>query len=101
MATIIEDYYAILVLSVLTLFALGDIIIGSYHRGKRRKDDLAQEAVGFIQLYTLVQPAVVALALLLMGVIFPNAQNEFLGTTLWVALPFYLLVDDCSQYWYH
>lgn len=52
MATIIEENYIILVLSVLTLFALGDIIVGSYHRGKRRKDDLAQEAVGFIQLYT-------------------------------------------------
>jgi len=101
MATIIEDYYAVLVLTVLFLFAIGDIIVGSYHRGKRRKDDLAQEAVGFVQLYTLVQPAIVGVVLLLMSVIFPNSQNEFLGMTLWIALPLYLLVDDCSQYWYH
>lgn len=78
MAVIIEDYYAIVVIGVLLLFALGDIIIGSYRRGKRRKDDLMQEAVGFVQLYTLVQPGIVAFVILLMSFIFPNSQNEFL-----------------------
>jgi len=101
MEIITEDFYTKLVLGVLIFFALGDIIVGSYHRGKRRKDDLAQEAIGFIQLVTLIQPAVVAVALVLMGFIFPNSQNTFLGTTLWIALPLYLLTDDCSQYWYH
>ena len=101
MDVIIAENYIVLVLGVLILFALGDIIVGSYRRGKRRKDDLAQEAVGFVQLYTLVQPAVAGLAFLLMKLIFPDSENEFLGTTLWIALPLYLLVDDCSQYWYH
>ena len=101
MEVITKDFYTIVVLSVLVLFALGDIIVGSYKHGKRRKDDLMQEAVGFAQLVTLIQPAVVALAVLLSSLLFPNSQNTFLDVSLWIALPLYLLVDDCSQYWYH
>jgi len=34
------------VVGVLILFAIGDLIVGSYDLGKRKKDDLIQKAVG-------------------------------------------------------
>ncbi|MEM6317077.1 MAG: sterol desaturase family protein [Bacteroidota bacterium] len=101
MEIITKDAYTIMVLSILVLFALGDVIVGSYHRGKRRKDDLMQEAVGFLQLATFIQPAIVATALFLASLLFPNHHLAFTDVSLWIALPMYLLVDDCSQYWYH
>ena len=101
MEAISEDFWTKAVIFILLFFAIGDVIVGSYHRGKRRKDDLMQEAVGFIQLAAFIQPAIVAFVVLLMSWVFPERQNQFLGTTLWIALPLYLLVDDCSQYWYH
>lgn len=101
MEVITKDFYTMAVIGILLLFAIGDIIVGSYHNGKRRKNDLMQEAVGFVQLATLIQPAIVAFLVILMSFIFPDAQNTYLGTSLWIGLPLYLLVDDCSQYWYH
>lgn len=97
----IEDFYTIAVIGILVLFAIGDIIVGSYHNGKRKKDDYMQEAVGFLQLSLLIRPAIVGTAIFLMAVLFPDNHNTYLGTTLWIGLPLYLLVDDVMQYWYH
>ena len=101
MEVIIKDFYKLAVIGILLLFALGDVLVGSYHNGKRKKDDLIQEAVGFIQLSTFIQPAIIAGALLLMSFFFPDMNNAYLGISLWIGLPLYLLIDDVMQYWYH
>lgn len=101
MEVITKDFYTLCVLGILVVFAIGDVIVGSYHNGKRRKDDLWQEAVGFVQLAGLIQPVIVGVAVFTMSLLFPSYHNEYLGVSLLIALPLYLLVDDCSQYWYH
>lgn len=98
---ITEDFYTMAVVGVLILFAVGDLIIGAFHNHKKKKDDWIQEAVGFVQTSQLIRPAVLFLAILIMAVIAPNAQNAYSDVSLLFALPFYLLLDDVFQYWYH
>jgi len=70
---ITESQANMLTFAVLVLFALGDVIGGAYRKGKQRKDDLIQEALGFVQLL-FIKPAIVFVAYLLLGLILPSTR---------------------------
>lgn len=92
------DVYA--VLSVLGFFGILELALGHYHDTKRTKDDWILEGLGFF--------VVVFTKLLLVYVvvtagdkIFPSTSNIWQSWSLWLSVPFYLLIDDLSQYWFH
>ena len=97
----VEDFYIYAVMGVLIFFAVGDLIVGSYHRGKRKKDDLVQEAVGFIQISAFIKPAIVFAAAFLMSLLTPSLKNAYADLSLLYALPIYMIIEDFSLYWYH
>jgi sterol desaturase/sphingolipid hydroxylase (fatty acid hydroxylase superfamily)/CDGSH-type Zn-finger protein len=96
-----KDTYKMAVVGILILFALGDVLMGAFHNSKKKKGDWIQEAFGFFQLTAFVQPLVLFVAMSLMAVFFPYSKDMYWGTSMWIALPLYLLVDDVLQYWYH
>jgi len=97
----VEDFYMYAIIGILLFFALGDFIVGSYRNGKRKKDDIIQEAVSFIQLSAFIKPAVVFAAFFIMNLIAPAWKNTYSGLSLLYALPIYMIIEDLSLYWYH
>lgn len=97
----VEDFYIYAVMGVLLFFAIGDLIVGSYHHGKRTKDDLMQEAVGFVQLSAFIKPAIVFGAAMLMTLVAPSLKNAYADLSLLYALPIYMIIEDFTLYWYH
>jgi len=98
------DDYKIAVIGILLVFTLGDIIVGAFNfkTTKKKKDDWIQEAIGFFQLAGLIQPFMTFVAIyVLMPFIAPSLDGAYFGTSMLIALPFYLLIDDVMQYWYH
>ena len=96
-----EDFYKLAVIGILVVFAIGDVIVGAFQNSPKKKDDWIQEAIGFVQLSALIQPAIVATALGLCALLMPDMKDAYWGTSMWIALPLYLLIDDVMQYWYH
>lgn len=99
-----SDQYKIIVVGFLLLFSIGDAVVGAFNfkKSKKRVNDWMQEAVGFIQLTTVIQPLLTAAAIfVLMPFFFPDLDGAYFGTTMLIALPAYLLTDDVMQYWYH
>ncbi|MFK7905480.1 MAG: sterol desaturase family protein, partial [Chitinophagales bacterium] len=102
--SITETQYKMAVVGILLVFTVGDILVGAFNfkKSKKRTNDWIQEALGFVQITTLIQPLILFLAIFgLMPLIAPNLDGAYFGTSLWFALPFYLLIDDVMQYWYH
>ncbi len=88
------------VIGILLFFAAGEVILGHYSNDQRDKTDWTLELIGFfvvartktIQVLTIV---LISIALL------PQFSSSLQGWSLWVAISFYLLIDDIPQYWYH
>jgi sterol desaturase/sphingolipid hydroxylase (fatty acid hydroxylase superfamily)/CDGSH-type Zn-finger protein len=92
------DIYA--VIFILSLFAAIEIILGHYHNTHRDKNDWILELIGFF--VVAGTKALQVLAIVLVGdALLPQYSNVFSHWPLWLALLFYLLIDDFSQYWYH
>lgn len=85
------------------MFFLGilEAIGGLYHDSKRTKDDWWIEIMSFIHTSTVSKPLIVLVTGFIMGVAVPQWSGMYSDTSLWIAVPFVLLVDDFIQYWYH
>lgn len=93
------DVYA--VISILVTFGLLEVIAGHLHRTRRKASDWIQEVGGFFILSVLIKPAIVVLVIWLGNVLMPEALFLWGKWSIWLMLPFYLLIDDVLQYWYH
>lgn len=97
----IENLYMYLVMGILLFFGAIEAISGLYHDSQRRKDDWWLEIVSFVALSALIKPGI-ALAVVGIGsAFFAEYQNAYVGMSLWIGLPLYLIIDDILQYWYH
>ncbi len=97
----IENFDAYAVLGILILFSFLETYAGHFHQTKRSFGDWIQEFGGFIVLSVLVKPLIVLFVIFMGGLLLPNLYNTLSSTSLWITLPFYLLIDDFLQYWYH
>jgi sterol desaturase/sphingolipid hydroxylase (fatty acid hydroxylase superfamily)/CDGSH-type Zn-finger protein len=86
---------------ILVLFGVLEAFGGLYHNSKRTKDDWWIEILSFVHASTVSKPLIVLVSGALMLIFLPQMNNQFAETTLWISLPFVLLVDDIIQYWYH
>ncbi len=92
------DFYA--VISVLALFGALEYILGHYKNTKRRKDDWILESVGFF--VVIITKLILVATIYFVGkVIFPSVSGAFANWSLLISFPFYILIDDFCQYWYH
>ena len=88
---------------VLVLLILGIIesLGGLYFNDSRSKNDLTIELVCLTILPTLIQPAIIAFVIFLMGLWFPFYEDYFISSFfLWHILAF-LIFDDLTQYLWH
>ena len=88
---------------VLVLLILGIIesLGGLYFNDKRSKNDLTIELIYLTMLPTLIQPAILAFVLFLMGLWFPFYEDYFISSFfLWHILAF-LIFDDLTHYLWH
>jgi len=92
------DVYA--VLFVLGFFGLLELVLGHYHETKRNKDDWILEGLGFFVVVG-TKLLLVAVVIFLGDYVFPSTSNVLSHWSLWLSIPFYLLIDDLSQYWFH
>lgn len=97
----IENFEVYMVMGILMFFGMLEVITGQLHRTKRTKGDWIQEVGGFFVLAVIVKPAVVFIFYTLGTIFFAAYQNYWAHWSLWLMLPFYLLIDDVLQYWYH
>lgn len=97
----IEDFDVYAVIAIIVTFSILEIIAGYLHRSQRTTSDWIQEAGGFFALSLLIKPSIVLIAIGLGNLLFPNMLYTFNDWGLILMLPFYLLIDDLLQYWYH
>ena len=92
------DVYA--VIGILLFFALIEVVLGHYHNDKRDKTDWILELVGFF-VVAFTKTIQVLLIVFVGDALMPQFSNALQSWSLWLAIPFYLFIDDVSQYWYH
>lgn len=98
----IENLEVYVVVGILVFFGTLEIIAGYLHRTQRTTSDWIQEAGGWLALALVIKPLIVVLAVpFIGGLIAPGAEGILYGYSIWLVLPFYLLIDDVLQYWYH
>ena len=82
-------------------FFLAIETFGGHFKGtKRTRDDWLVEIFSFFVL-SFNNAIVLVGVIFIADLLFPNANNAFAHWSLWIALPFYMLLDDVAQYWYH
>jgi len=97
----VQDLDVYVVSSIIILFGLAEIIAGYLHRTQRTRSDWIQEVGSFLVLSQLIKPGIV-LTVYFGGKYFLPESLHLLGHwSLWLMLPFYILIDDVLQYWYH
>ncbi len=97
----IENLDTYLVLGILVVFGVLEVMAGYLHRSQRTRSDWIQEMGGFFALSVLIKPAIVVAVLSIGKTFIPSYIGVFGQWSLWLMLPFYLLIDDVLQYWYH
>ena len=90
-----------LVIGILVFFALIEIFLGHLKKSQRNRGEWFQEAGGFLILSLLIKPLIVISVFYIGHQFFPHLQQTLSTWNLWLLLPFYLLIDDLLQYWYH
>ena len=88
------------VVAVLFFFGFVEFLLGHYSHSKRSKDDYILELGGFF-VVGLTKSIVVFVAHYIATLIAAPWFGAFANWSLWLSLPFYLLIDDFLQYWYH
>jgi len=97
----VENLDTYFVVGILVFFGILEVVAGYLHRSKRTGSDWIQEVGSFVLLAVVIKPTIV-LAVLGLGILlFPNVQFALGHWSMWLMLPFYLLIDDVLQYWYH
>lgn len=89
-----------LVLGILFTFGAIETILGHYNNSNRRKDDWIMEGIGFF-VVAITKTGIVTIVYFLGNTLFPSASGSLAHWSLWLAFPFYILIDDVLQYWYH
>ncbi len=97
----VKDLDIYVVASIIIVFGIAEVIAGYLHRSKRTKSDWIQEVGGFLVLSQLIKPAIVIAVFFIGKTLLPDYLYVFGDWSLWMMLPFYLLIDDVLQYWYH
>ena len=92
---------SLIIASFMLFLGILESIGGLYHDSKRTKDDWWIEVLSFVHSSTVSKPLIVIVTALIMGATLPMWEGAYSDTSLWIALPFVLLVDDFIQYWYH
>ena len=88
--------------AIITFFWVIELIMGVYgKRSIRSKTDWWLEMVSFWSLIGLIKPLIFLVSSFLLVKLLPIWQGHFSDLTLWLAIPFVILVDDVQQYWYH
>ena len=97
----IEDFDTYVVISIIVFFGLAEVISGALKASKREGSDWIQEVGSFFMLSLLIKPSIVLGVLALGNLLLPDLQYALGHWSLWLMLPFYILIDDVFQYWYH
>ncbi|MCI4667700.1 MAG: sterol desaturase family protein [Bacteroidia bacterium] len=97
----IQDLDVYVVAGILILFGLLEVFAGFLSKSKRSTSDWIQEFGSFAVLSKLIKPGIVFAVFYIGKAVFPNYQFALDTWSLWLVLPFYLLIDDVLQYWYH
>ena len=97
----IENFDTYAVLGIIIFFGLMEVISGALKASKREGSDWIQEVGGFFMLSLIIKPGIVLVALALGNFLFPSSLYVLGEMSLWFMLPFYILIDDVLQYWYH
>ncbi len=90
-----------LVIGILLGFAFIEIIAGHLKKSKRNKGEWIQEMGGFFVLSLLIKPLIVITTIYIGSVFFNQYQNILSDWNIFYLVPFYILIDDLLQYWYH
>lgn len=93
------DKYA--VLAILFGFSLLEALSGYLTRSQRSRGDWIQEAGSFFVLSLLIKPGIVIAVDAAGQQWFAGWSRALSHWNFWLMLPFYLLIDDLLQYWYH
>ena len=88
------------VIGILSLFVLIETVLGHYKNTHRKKDDWILESIGFF-VVVFTKALQIILVVWIGDTLLPQYSNALEGWTLWLSFPFYLLIDDFAQYWYH
>ena len=94
-------YNEYLVLGILMVFGLIEFIAGHLSKNKRATGDYIQEFFSFLLLSVATKPFIVVLVVYLGDTFFPSGSTLLNAMPFYFQLPFFLLVDDVMQYWYH
>lgn len=97
----VEHLDSYLVLGILILFGVLETIAGYLSRTQRTVGDWLQEAGGFLMLSVFIKPGIVVAVMFFGQALLPDSMYILENWSLWLMLPFYLLIDDVLQYWYH
>lgn len=97
----VKDLDVYVVLGILVFFGLMEVIAGYLARTQRSRSDWIQEVGSFFALSQLIKPTIIAAIYFAGRFLFPEYLYVFSEWSLLVMLPFYLLIDDVMQYWYH
>ena len=97
----VKDLDIYVVTGIIVFFGLVEILFGFLRRSQRNKSDWIQEVGSFLVLSQLTKPGIVLAVLFVANLLFPQYLYVFGDWSLWIMLPFYLLIDDVLQYWYH
>ncbi|MEM9722492.1 MAG: sterol desaturase family protein [Bacteroidota bacterium] len=92
------DVYAVLV--IMGVFTFVEVVLGHYHNTHRDKNDWIQESIGFF-IVAFTKSILVLIVVFLGDTLAPASSNSLQSWPLLLSIPFYLLLDDVMQYWYH
>ena len=85
---------------LLILFFI-EAINGIYFNKKRSINDFTIEITSLIILPILIQPVIIIITILFMGIFFPDLKNYFINVSLWFHFIAFIVLDDMIQYWWH
>lgn len=97
----IENFDVYAVAGILLIVGLLEVAFGYLARTKRSSGDWVQELGSFVLLSAFTKPMIVFSVYFLAGALIPESKYMLSEKSLWLLLPFYILIDDVLQYWYH
>ncbi|MEO0471393.1 MAG: sterol desaturase family protein, partial [Bacteroidota bacterium] len=97
----IDNLDVYLVIGILMFFGLLETAAGFLKSSKRSLGDWIQELGGWLVLALLIKPLITLSVVVIGNLSIPEWRGWMQDWSLWLALPFYLFIDDFLQYWYH
>jgi sterol desaturase/sphingolipid hydroxylase (fatty acid hydroxylase superfamily)/CDGSH-type Zn-finger protein len=91
----------LIVAGVLLAFGVSEAIFGFFQNSKRTKSDLFIEVINTFFLFVITKPLIMLVAFAVLKLVIPNQENVLGQLPFWLSLAIFILIDDCSQYWYH